>query len=69
MARIARADIWRLNMKIKTNIRAGQGGASGGRQNGGTSTDSTSTGGGSKTVGSVVTYYNPAAAVSRCVGI
>jgi hypothetical protein len=50
-------------MKIKTNVRAGSGGASGSGQNGGGSS--------SKSVGSVVTYVSPLAAqyVNRCVGV
>jgi hypothetical protein len=54
-------------MKIKSNVRAGSGGASGTGQNSksksGVSTDSTNTGEINNTVG----FYVPP--VSRCVGI
>lgn len=46
-------------MKIKTNVRAGSQ-----NQKRGTSTDSSS-----QINNTVVTYYNPAAVVSRCAGI
>jgi hypothetical protein len=57
-------------MKIKSNVRAGSGGASGSGQNGknsgGTSTDSTNA---AEINNTVVTYYVSPLAVSRCVGI
>ena len=57
-------------MKIKTNIRAGKGGASGTGQNGGggsTSTDSTNTADSSGPTNNTVGFYIPP--TSRCVGI
>jgi hypothetical protein len=61
-------------MKIKSNVRAGSGGASGSGQNSksGLSTDSTSTqtADTSGTINNtVVTYYAAPSTVSRCVGI
>jgi hypothetical protein len=50
-------------MQIKTNVRAG---SQNQKQKGGTSTDSTNS---SEINNTVVTYYNPAAVVSRCVGL
>jgi hypothetical protein len=51
-------------MKIKSNVRAGSGGASGGGQNG---TTSGATGGHSSQAVGTTGFYFPA--VSRCVGI
>jgi hypothetical protein len=56
-------------MKIKTNVRAGSGGASGSGQNG---SGSGGVGGSSsKSANSVVTYISPLAAqyVNRCTGV
>ena len=52
-------------MKIKTNLRAGKGGATGTGQNGNGGTDNTTVETSDKTAGTV-TYYAPT--VSRCPG-
>jgi hypothetical protein len=54
-------------MKIKSNVRAGSGGASGGGQNGGGGAGGGGVGGHSSQAAGTVNFYVPL--VNRCVGI
>ena len=54
-------------MKIKTNLRAGKGGASGSGQNGNGGTDNTAVDTSSNQAAGTVGFYYPP--VSRCPGI